>query len=72
MIHATDAKIHTHTDTGLPLYHSRLKMFPSTPAGEGQHIITLDPRLPFPDSVGGIFPGPATTQKVYYGIEWFF
>ena len=30
-------------------------------------IITLDPRLPFPDSVGGIFPGPATTQ----GIEWF-
>ena len=34
-------------------------------------IITLDPRLPFPDSVGGIFPGPATTQKVYQGIEWF-
>ena len=34
--------------------------------------ITLDPRLPFPDSVGGIFPGPATTQKVYQGIEWFF
>ena len=33
--------------------------------------ITLDPRLPFPDSVGGIFPGPATTQKVYQGIEWF-
>ena len=29
--------------------------------------ITLDPRLPFPDSVGGIFPGAATTQ----GIEWF-
>ena len=28
--------------------------------------ITLDPRLPFPDSVGGIFPGPATTQKVYH------
>ena len=28
----------------------------------------LDPRLPFPDSVGGIFPGPATTQKVYQGI----
>ena len=22
--------------------------------------ITLDPRLPFPDSVDGIFPGPAT------------
>ena len=34
-------------------------------------IITLDPRLPFTDSVGGIFPGPATTQKVYQGIEWF-
>ena len=33
--------------------------------------ITLDPRLPFPDSVGGIFPGPATTLKVYQGIEWF-
>ena len=37
--------------------------------------ITLDPRLPFPDSVGGIVPqaGPATvtTQKVYQGIEWF-
>ena len=31
-------------------------------------IITLDPRLPFPDSAGGIFPGPATTQKVYHGI----
>ena len=31
----------------------------------------LDPRLPFTDSVGGIFPGPATTQKVYRGIEWF-
>ena len=22
--------------------------------------ITLDPRLPFPDSVGGIFPGPCS------------
>ena len=31
--------------------------------------ITLDPRLQFPDSVGGFFPGPATTQKVYQGIE---
>ena len=28
-------------------------------------------RLPFPNSVGGIFPGPASTQKVYQGIEWF-
>ena len=28
----------------------------------------LDPRLPFPDSVGGIFPGPATTQKVYQAV----
>ena len=36
-----------------------------------KQTITLDPRLPFPDSVGGIFPGPATTQKVYQGIEWF-
>ena len=34
-------------------------------------VITLDPRLPFPDSIGGIFPGPATSQKVYQGIEWF-
>ena len=33
--------------------------------------ITLDPRLPFPDSVGGIFPGPASTKKVHQGIEWF-
>ena len=33
--------------------------------------ITLDPRLPFPDSVGGIFPGPATTQKVYQSINGF-
>ena len=33
--------------------------------------ITLDPRLPFPDSVGGIFLGPATTQKVYQGIDGF-
>ena len=29
--------------------------------------ITLDPRVTFP----GIFPGPATTKKVYQGIEWF-
>ena len=34
-------------------------------------VITLDLRLPFPVSVGGIFPGPATTPKVYPGIEWF-
>ena len=34
-------------------------------------FITLDPRLPFLDSVGGMFPGPATTQRVYQGIEWF-
>ena len=33
--------------------------------------ITLDPRLPFPDSVGRIFPGQATTQEVYQGIEKF-
>ena len=33
--------------------------------------ITLDTRFPFPNSVGGIFPGPATTQKVHQGIEWF-
>ena len=32
--------------------------------------ITLDPRLPFPDSVGGI-SGLATSQKVYQGIGWF-
>ena len=31
-------------------------------------IITLDTRLPFPDSVRGMFPGPATIQKVYQGI----
>ena len=29
----------------------------------------LDPRLPFPDSVGGICPGPPTTQNVFQGIE---
>ena len=34
--------------------------------------ITLDPRLPFPESVGGIVPGPATTRKGYQGIECFF
>ena len=43
--------------------------------------ITLNPRLPFPNSVGSrryllgrvIFsPGPATTQKIYQGSEWFF
>ena len=38
---------------------------------EVHSYFTLDPRLPFPNSVGGIFPGPATTQKVYQGIEWF-
>ena len=27
--------------------------------------------LPFPDSVRGIFPGPASNQKVYQGNEWF-
>ena len=32
--------------------------------------ITLAPRLPFP-RLRGIFPGPATTQNVYQGIEWF-
>ena len=32
--------------------------------------ITLHPRLLFP-WLGQIFPGPATTQKVYQGIEWF-
>ena len=37
---------------------------------QGEHC-TIDRRLPFCDSVGGIFPGPATTQKVYQGIEWF-
>ena len=31
-------------------------------------IITLDTRLPFPDSVRGMFPGPAPIQKVYQGI----
>ena len=35
------------------------------------YYMTLDPRSPFPDSVWGIIPGPATTQKVYQGIEWF-
>ena len=40
--------------------------------GGGEESITLDPRLPFSRySVGGTFPGPATTQKVYQGIEWF-
>ena len=28
------------------------------------HFITSDPRLSFPDSVEGIFPGPTTTQKL--------
>ena len=28
-----------------------------------KEYITLDPRLPFPDSVGRIIPGAATTQK---------
>ena len=35
------------------------------------HYYMLDLRLPFPDSVGGIFPGPATTQTVYQGMECF-
>ena len=25
-------------------------------SGTSEHFITFDPRLPFPDSVGGIFP----------------
>ena len=41
--------------------------------------ITLDPHLPFPDSVGGIFPGPATTYNfilfiylfIYFGFLYF-
>ena len=34
-------------------------------------LSTLDPRLQFLNLVGGIFPGPATTHRVYQGIEWF-
>ena len=34
--------------------------------------ITLDPRLPFPDSVKKFFLVPASTQKVYQGTECFF
>ena len=34
--------------------------------------ITLDPRLPFPNSVWEFFPGPAPTKKVYQGIEMVF
>ena len=33
--------------------------------------ITLDPRLPFLDSVGGIFLVQPLLTKVYQGIEWF-
>ena len=36
-----------------------------------EHGITLDTRLPIPDSVGEMFPGPATIQKVYQGIHSF-
>ena len=36
-----------------------------------KHTIMLDPFSPFPGSVGGILSLPATTQKVYQGIEWF-
>ena len=52
-------------------HHVRRKMHAWFAIGHDVTCITLDPRLPFPDSVGGIFPGPATTQKVYQGIEWF-
>ena len=31
--------------------------------------ITLDHCVPFPETVEGIFPSPATTQKVYQSIE---
>ena len=41
------------------------------PFRERNYDITFDPRLPFPDSVGGIFSGPATTQNIYQGIKWF-
>ena len=34
-------------------------------------MIMLDPLLPFPDSVGGIFPGPATTPKSIRGLNGF-
>ena len=40
-------------------------------ASEMSGGITLDPRLPFPDSVGEMYPGPATTQKVHHGINGF-
>ena len=58
----------TDTDIHIKCYrhascHSSVYMSMST--------IMLDPRLSFTDSVAGIFPGPATTQKVCQGIEWF-
>ena len=31
----------------------------------GNCHITLDPRLPFPDSVGGIFPGPPSSTRKF-------
>ena len=34
-------------------------------------FVMLDPRLPFPDLVREIFPGPATIQNVYQGINGF-
>ena len=56
--------------------HEKKKNFEATSETFGllsrcAYYMTLDPRSPFPDSVGGIIPGPATTQKVYQGIEWF-
>ena len=39
--------------------------------GGGGALRTLDPRLPFPNSVWEIFPGPITIQKVYQANEWF-
>ena len=41
-----------------------------TPFWLSNDDITLALRLPSPDSVGGSFPGPATTQKFYQGIDW--
>ena len=58
------------TWNGMWLLHGNYGVIPGASLKVVTYI-TLDPRLLFPDSVGGMFPGPATTQKFYQGIEWF-
>ena len=59
------------TQGGLTSIHLSVNLFSLCSLTFSLFFITLDPRLSFPDSVGEIFPSPATIQKDYKGINGF-